>query len=259
MGQFFHVAFYQPIFNGLIGFVQALPGHDLGLAIILVTIVIRLILLWPSVAQIRSSRSMQIIGPKLKALQKEFAGDRQELAKRTMQLYREHKVNPLSSCLPLLIQLPFLFALYQVFIAGLKVDSTTHLLNPDQLKDLYGPLRAVFQTTPIDTVSFGLNLAVGGSIILALLVAGTQFYQAKMLTPTNKTPKVPGAQDEQMATAISRQMMYIMPLFIGYLSYKLPSGLGLYFLISNIFSIGQQWLILRRDNRPKTEPEAAKP
>lgn len=256
MGNFFHVAFFEPIFNGLFWFVRIIPGHDLGLAIIAITLLIRIILIWPSILQIRSSKSMQELGPKLKALQKEFANDRQELAKRTMALYREHKVNPVTGCLPLLIQLPFLFAMYQVFIGGLQIDATTHLLSAAKQADLYGPLRAVADTTPIGTTFLGfLDITAAKNILLAVLVGATQYVQAKMLTPTTaKTPKTEGAKDEQMATAVSRQMTIIMPVFIAYISYVVPAGLGLYFLTSNIFSIVQQWLLLRKSQPPTETP-----
>lgn len=253
MSNFFHVAFFEPIFNGLFWFVRIIPGHDLGLSIIAITLLIRMLLIWPSILQIRSSKSMQELGPKLKALQKEFANDRQELAKRTMALYREHKVNPVTGCLPLLIQLPFLFAMYRVFIGGLQVDATTHILSVAKQADLYGPLRAVADVTPIGTIFLGfLNITAAKNIFLAVLVGATQYVQAKMLTPKTNAPKTEGAKDEQMATAVSRQMTIIMPIFIAYISYVVPAGLGLYFLTSNIFSIVQQWLLLRK-SKAKTE------
>jgi len=250
MGTFFHEVFYEPIFNALFWLIRVLPGHDLGLAIIAITVVIRLILIWPSIQQIRSSKSMQALSPKLKALQKEFANDKQELARRTMQLYRDHKVSWTSGCLPLLIQLPFLFAMYQVFIGGLQVDPATKLLTADHINDLYGPLRAVADSTPIGTTFLGfLNVTASKNIVLALIVGATQYFQAKMLNPKANPPTTQGAKDEQMATAMSRQMTIIMPIFIAYISYVVPAGLGLYFLASNIFSIVQQWLILRKDGQ----------
>ncbi|MBI4092499.1 MAG: membrane protein insertase YidC [Candidatus Kerfeldbacteria bacterium] len=242
----FHTIFYQPIFNGLIAIQHVLPGHDLGLAIVIVTIIIRTILIWPSRSQINSQRSLQVLQPKLKELQAKYKDNRQELAKQTMVLYREHKVNPLSSCLPLLIQLPFLFALYQVFVSGLQIDPTTHLLKPERLADLYGSLKTIYATTPINSISLGfIDLLRNKNIIIAVLTGITQYLQTKMLTPTTNIPKVKGAEDERSAATITRQMNYFLPIVTAYFSYIFPAGLGLYILTTNIFSIAQQWLLFR--------------
>lgn len=251
MAGLFTTLFYEPIFNGLMALVRWLPGHDLGVAIVGMTLIIRGLLVWPSLSQIRSSRSLQVLQPKLKALQQQLKDNRQEYAKRVMELYREHKVNPLSSCLPTLIQLPFLFALYQVFMSGIQIDPATQLLKESQLTNLYGSLREFYAATPVETISLGfLNLAKNHNIILAVIVGLTQFVQAKMLVPKTNPPQVKGAQDEQMATTMMRQTTYIFPALFAWISYTVPSGLGLYFLISNFFSIAQQWLVMK-DNRPK--------
>lgn len=251
--ELFHTIFYQPIFNGLVALYRYFPGHDLGVAIVAITIIIRLVLIWPSIAQIRSSRSLQELQPKLRALQQKHKNDRQELAKQTMALYREHKTNPLSSCLPTLIQLPFLIALYQVFIGGIQTDPTTHLLLAERQADIYPSLRDYFTATPIDALSFGfLNLAAKKNIILALIVGVTQYVQAKMLAPKTTPPAVGGAKDEQLATSMTRQMTLVLPVITAWISYILPAGLALYFFASNIFSIIQQWL-MARTKIPKSE------
>ncbi len=250
--EFFHTIFYEPIFNGLVAVYRFVPGHDLGVAIVAMTIAIRLVLIWPSIAQIRSSKSLQELQPKIKALQEKYKGDRQELAKQTMALYRAHKTNPLSSCLPTLIQLPFLIALYQVFIAGIQTDPATQLLLAERQADLYPSLQPYFASTPVDTLSFGLlNLAAKKNIFLALVVGATQYLQAKMLVPKTAPPTTPGAKDEQLATSMTRQMTLIMPAVTAWISYILPAGLALYFFVSNVFSIVQQWLMYR----PKKQKE----
>src|SRR3989344_3793159 len=109
---------YEPLFNGLMFLYQRL-GEDMGLAIILLTIVIRLILFYPSLSQLRAQRSLQETQPKLKELKEKYKNDQAAYSKAVLAFYKEHKVNPLASCLPLLIQLHILIALYQVFIAGI--------------------------------------------------------------------------------------------------------------------------------------------
>ena len=118
MGTFFHNVLYVPIFNLLVFLYEILPGADVGFAIIALTILIKL-LLWPFMNQsLRSQKALQTLQPKIDELKTRFENDREGLSKAMMQLYQTEKVNPLASCLPLLIQLPILIALYQVLLGG---------------------------------------------------------------------------------------------------------------------------------------------
>src|SRR3989338_3874182 len=116
---FFTTIFYQPLWNALVWFYNILPGHDIGLAIILLTIVIKIILFPFTLQSLRSQKAMQTLQPKLDALKQQYKDDKEGQAKAMMELYKTEKVSPFSSCLPLLIQLPFLFALYRVLQNGL--------------------------------------------------------------------------------------------------------------------------------------------
>lgn len=255
MGNLYHILLYQPLFNGLMALHRFIPGHDLGLAIILLTFVIKLILFWPSLSSLKSQRQLQEIQPKLKALQEKYKSDRQELGRQTMKLYREHKVSPLSSCLPLILQLVILIPLYRAFISGLKTDPTTHLLVADQVKYLYDGLRMYYETTAINLTSFGfLNLGAKGGIIIGIVAGALQFFQARMLT-TKAQPKVPGAKDESTVANVNRQMMYIFPLLTIYLTATFPAGLGVYWIASTLFQIAQQWYFLKR--HAKSAPPSA--
>ncbi|MBI4426105.1 MAG: membrane protein insertase YidC [Candidatus Kerfeldbacteria bacterium] len=248
----FHTIFYRPIFNALIAAYHYLPVHDLGLAIIAVTILTLTVLFWPSLIQVRSSQMLQELQPKLKELQQKHKNNREELARQTMALYRQHKFNPLSSCLPIIVQFPFFIALYQVFISGLKIDPVTHLLAPERLADLYGSLRDIYAAAPIVTTSFGfLDLSATKNIVLAILVGGSQFLLTRLLAPKSTPPSVPGAKDERSATSILRQMNYITPFSFAFISYILPAGLSLYYITWNLFQIGQRQ-ILARPKRPPT-------
>ncbi|MFH0829498.1 MAG: YidC/Oxa1 family membrane protein insertase [Candidatus Kerfeldbacteria bacterium] len=247
MSAFFNEVFYRPIFNALIALYHYLPVHDIGLAIIAVTIATLVVLFWPSLVQIKSSQALQELQPKLKALQVKYKDDRQELAKQTMLLYKEHKFNPLSSCLPLLIQLPFFFALYRVFISGLSVDPTTHILDPKQLPNLYGHLRDIYATAALSPISFGfINLTAKHNIILALIVGATQYFLTKLLAPKKSAPNVPGAKDERTTSSILQQMNYFTPISFAVISYILPAGLSLYYITWNIFQILQRQWVARK-------------
>ncbi len=239
---------YEPLFNALLYIQKVLPGHDLGIAIILLTLIIKAALYAPSLSSIRASRQLQTLQPKLKAIQEQYKNDKQALAQAQMKLYKEDKVNPLASCLPLLIQIPFFIGLYQVFIAGLKIDSHG-LLEPSVIKHVYPFLRGYYEVTPINGMFLGfIDLTRHGSIsniVMAVLAGGTQFWQTKMLAAPNE-PKIKEARDESMASATTKQMTYILPLITAYLAYKFPAGLGLYWVTQSALTIIQQYIFLRR-------------
>ena len=226
--------------NLLIGIYNILPGHDLGVAIIILTILVKVVLAPLTWKQLESQKLLQDIQPKLKELKERHKDDKQAFAQAQMQFFQQEKINPLASCLPLLIQLPFLFALFYVFSAGLKNADLTKLLypfiqNPGKLNETFMGIFSLTQT---------------GNIVLALATAGVQFYQSKMLL-AKRPPKVPGAKDEDMAAVMSNQMMYMMPILTGFMTYQFPSGLGLYWFMQSFLAIGQQVLFNRSaKNKP---------
>lgn len=244
MGNIFNIAIYEPILNGLLYVQKILPTHDMGLAIIVITLLIKGILYIPSLAAIRSSRQLQTLQPKLKALQAQYKNDREGLAREQMKLYKDSKVNPLSSCLPVLIQLPILIGLYQVFFNGLKINDAG-LLVPEQLNHVYHWLREYYATTPLNTLFLNfLDITKSHNVVLAILAGGTQFWQSKMLAAP-KEPKTPEARDEALTSTMNRQMMYIFPVVTLLFTYNLPAALGLYWVASTVFTIAQQYIFLR--------------
>ena len=230
----YNIVLYQPIFNLLIALYNVVPGHDIGIAIIALTVLVRL-LLWPfSAKAMKSQKALTDLQPKVDALKKEYVGKSQEeMGKSLMALYAQEKVSPFSSCLPLILQLVVLIPLYHALGAGLKSDGF-HLLYP-------------FVANPgtVNPMFLGaVDLAVR-SIPLALLAGITAFFQARMMV-AKKQPKVPGAKDEQMMAAMNKQMLYIMPAMMVFISWRLPGGLSLYIVVTNLVSIAQQWLYLRK-------------
>lgn len=247
MIEIFNVALYEPLFNGLIYLQHILPGKDIGLAIIILTIIIKIILFFPSLSSIKSQKSLQVTQPKIEALREKYKDNKEELGRQLMRFYKENKVNPLSSCFPLLIQLPILIALYQVFFGGLTQDPETGILVTDQLQHLYGYLKDIYSTTPINTMFLGfVDMAKKGNIPLAILAGAAQFWQGRMMA-TRKSPiKAPGSKDENRTAALNRQMLYFMPLITVYFGYTFPAGLALYWVISTLFTIGQQYYFFRK-------------
>jgi len=247
VGDIFQVILYQPFLNALMVLYRFL-GQDMGIAIIVLTLIIKTLLFYPSLSQLKAQRSLQETQPKLKELKEKYKNDQAAYSKAVLAFYKEHKVNPLASCLPLLIQLPILIALYQVFIAGIVPDPTTGFLATKQLDGLYAPFRDFFTSAPLHTMSLGLfDVSHRKNILLALFAAAATFWQSRMLL-AKRPPKEAGAggKDEDQAAAMNRNMAYIMPVATFFFSYTFPAGLALYWLVSTLFQILQQWIFLRR-------------
>lgn len=257
MANIFNLILFDPIFNALI-FLYKYIG-DIGISIIALTIIIRFILYLPSRSSIKSQKALQDIQPKLQELQNKYKNNKEELGRQMINFYKQNKVNPFSSCLPLIIQLPILITLYRAFIAVAPphVDPNTHIFVASQLQHLYTPLRDIFVNTAINPKFLGIvDLALKHNVILAVLAAGFQFWQSKMLMAKKPLIKDKGARDESIAANVSTQMTYLLPLMTGYIAYQFPAGLGLYWVVSTIFSIVQQYFIFKKSKpEPETKPE----
>ncbi|MBM3206757.1 MAG: membrane protein insertase YidC [Candidatus Staskawiczbacteria bacterium] len=226
----FNIALYLPLFNLLILIYNYLPLSDFGLAIIILTIIIRLILYPISVKALHSQRALQKIQPKVQELQKKYKDDKEKQARETLELYKTEKVNPFSGLLLAIIQLPILIALYRVFWQGLK---------PEELVNLYG-----FIANPgnINTMFLGLIDLSQPNIVFAILAGLTQFVQTKMLLPRQGNSK-----EKDVSQMVQKQMIYFLPVITVVILFRLPSALGLYWTISSIFSIVQQYFLTRKD------------
>ena len=249
MIELFNTILYEPLFNGLIYLYHVIPGKDIGIAIILLTLAIKIILFFPSLSAIKSQKALQETQPKLEALKKKYKNDKEELGRQLMKFYKENKVSPFSSCLPLLIQLPILLALYQVFLNGLITDPTTGLLVPNQLNHLYGYLKDIYSNTPIHSMFLGfVDMAKSKNIILAVIAGALQFWQGKMMVTMKPAIKTAGSKDEDRAASINRQMIYFMPVITVIFGYQFPAGLTLYWIVSTLFTIVQQYYFFRKRN-----------
>ncbi|HOF79594.1 MAG TPA: YidC/Oxa1 family membrane protein insertase [bacterium] len=226
MGHIFTIIFYQPVLNLLVFFYNILPGHDIGLVIVALTVAIKLIL-WPlSQRALKSQQVISQLQPKIKEIQNKYKDNKEEQGRAMMALYREAKVNPTSSCLPLLIQLPFLWAVFRVFRDGLSNKSLA-LVYP-------------FISRPelLQTTSFGIIDLSKPNIFLAILTGLAQYFQAK--TATRQTPPAAGGQAEELSSIMNKQMLYFMPVMTVAICWRLPSGLSLYWFLSSILTILQQ-------------------
>ena len=229
----YHEVLYRPILNLTVGLYDVL-FHDFGLAILALTILVRGAL-WPLTHRaLANQKAMMDLQPKLKAVQEKHKDNKEEQAKAMMALYAEHKVSPFSSCLPLLIQLPLFIALYRVLSAGLKSEN---------LNELYG-----FISNPgtISTMSLGFLDLSKPSIVLAILAAAAQFFQAKMMQRKDVKVHAEGSKDEDTMAIMNKQMLYMMPAMTLFIGWKLPAGLTLYWLFTNLAMIAQQKLAFKK-------------
>jgi len=229
----FHTLLYQPLFNALIFLYQFLPGKDFGVAVIVLTIIIRIILYPLMLKSIKSQKALAELQPQIQEIQQKYKNDKEKQGKEMMALYQKEKINPLGGCLPFLLQLPILFALYRVFWKGLE---------PESMSSLYS-----FIPSPeaINPTFLGIINLAEPSLVLAVLAGILQFFQTKMLTPKNKKTPVKGDQMAQFSNMMQKQMLYFFPLFTVFILWKLPAAIGVYWTITALFSIFQQYLIMK--------------
>ena len=228
----FQTIFYQPIFNLIVFLYNSVSFNDLGVAIILLILIIKLLFFPLSKKSIASRKALADLQPKLDEIKKTYAGDKEAISRETLALYKDNKINPFSSCLPLLIQFPFLIAIFRIFRDGVS----GHM-------DLIYPF--VHNPNTINNVSFGfLDLSLP-NVYLAVLAGLAQFFQAKMMVSKQPEIKGNGSKDENMTAIMSKQMMYFAPIITIFIGIKLPGGLTFYWFMLTIFTILEQWLILK--------------
>jgi YidC/Oxa1 family membrane protein insertase len=218
---------YIPLLNILVFSYHYIP--DLGITIILLTILIRLVMLPSFHKSLKQQKAMQALQPKINEIKEKFKNDKQAEMQAMMELYKEHDVSPLGSCSTLLIQLPILVALSTLF---------SRTGNPDLLKDLYS---FVPHPEHFSTMFLGfINLAAKNNYVLVGIAAILQFVQAKLSLPKHKS-------DDAMQNTMQNSMLYFFPLMLFVSILALPAGLALYIIVTTLFSVGQQYYILRQE------------
>jgi YidC/Oxa1 family membrane protein insertase len=206
----------------------------LGVAIILLTVIVRLILYPISKKQIESQKKLQDLQPEIKKLQDKYKDDKEKKGRALMEFYKEKKVNPASGCLPLVVQIVFFIALYQAFIAGINFNSTCG--------DLYS-----FVACPsgINMNFFGILDLAKPNVVLAVIAAAGQFVQTKMMMAKNPAP----AKKGDFSSIMNQQMLYLGPLLTLFIGMKFPAGLALYWVVNTLFAIVQQYLTMKEPER----------
>ncbi|MBI2611593.1 YidC/Oxa1 family membrane protein insertase [Candidatus Gottesmanbacteria bacterium] len=253
-----------PILNVLIGIYKGLYSIDIpgafGFAIIVATLIIRFLLYPLMTTQLKSAKKLSDLKPELDKLSQIHKDDKQRLQQEQLRLYKERGINPAAGCLPLLIQMPILIALYNVFFQVLGAS------NPAQVvRDINKVVLPAFRIETLNITFFGLNLAARPSdwqklgiwILAVPIITGLlQYLQTKMMTPStpqrqenkiakkdDKKPASPAGREEDMSAVMQKQMGIMMPLMIGFFAYSFPIGLSLYWNTFTVFGIIQQHFV----------------
>jgi len=245
----------QSLLGGIVSFFYGVIPN-LGIAIILLTIVVGVAMFPLTLKQTRSMRAMQEMQPQLKKLQAELKHDRQALQEATMEMYKERGVNPAAGCLPLILQMPIWFALFSVLRSFASTDPAKYVIESSRFaadivaRDGIYFLGMDLTQTPRVAWDQGAVSAIP-YLVTILLVIGTAWYQQKQTMARSQSQ----GQQQPPGQAI----MKIFPLFFGFISFQMPAGLVVYFAASQIFRIGQQALIISLDDKKAESDDAPKP
>jgi len=232
MSNFFNTILVEPLINLLVFGYNYIP--DIGIVIILLTALVRLALMPSFHKSLKHQKALADLQPKMDEIKHKYKDDKEQQAKAMMELYKVHKVNPLSSCLPLLIQLPILIALYQVFIKS---------LNGSELQGLYSFVQNPGTINPM--FLNWVNLA-NPNIIFAVVAALLQYYQAKLMLPKQQS-------QDTTAKMLSYQTLYFLPAVTLFIGIKLPASLPLYWIVTTVFGLAQQYYIIRKEAKEGLE------
>ncbi|MFA6257141.1 MAG: YidC/Oxa1 family membrane protein insertase [Candidatus Paceibacterota bacterium] len=225
---------YEPLLNALAFLVSVIPGGDVGLAVIILTIIVKLILLPLSHRSIESQAEMNMLQPELSKI-KTSGASKEEQAKLTFELYKKHKVNPFSGCLLVLVQIPIIFALYYVFSRGISFQN--------------GYLYSFIPVPEHANMMFlGVLDIAGKSVVLAILAGVSQYLQAHFMPkPTPTSSSNSGSFSDSFAKSMHLQMKYIFPFIVAFIAYSISGAVALYWITSNVFMAGQQIYVKRKE------------
>lgn len=229
IGEIFNTIFFNPIYNGLIFLLDVVPFIDVGIAVILVTIVVKLILFPFSLKMVKTQLAVKALEPEISKLKEEHKDDKQEQARKTMALYKEKGVNPFSGFLLILIQIPVIFALYWVFLRGGL---------PEINMDILYSFIPIPESINMNFLGF-INVAEK-SIMFALFAGITQYFQIKYSLPPLKPRTGKASLKDDLARSFHIQMRYVMPIIVFAIAYAISAAVAIYWTTSNLFAIGQE-------------------
>ena len=235
MKEFFYTFIYNPLYNTLVGILDIGGWVDLGIAVIILTILVKLVLFPLSIKAIRTQQLMKELEEPMKEIREKYKNNREEQGRKMLELYREKGVNPFSSFATLLLQLPIIFGLYFVFFKGGFPE-----VNPDILYSFV----PIPDTVPMLFLGF-VDMA-SKSIPLALIAGVTQLIQARYSLPAPKPRGENPTMQEDFARSMQLQMRYTLPVLVGVIAYVASAAVALYLITSNIFAIGQEIYVRKK-------------
>jgi len=234
--------FYEPLYNGLVFVMWLLPVSDAGVAVIVFTVIVKFILFPLSRKAVQTQMRMKEYEGELNKIKENNKEDKQKQAQEMMDFYKEKGINPFSSFLLILIQLPIIIALYHIFLnAGLPE------INTDLLYSL------VYAPEAVTTNLFGLEILTvsGKSWVLALLAAVTSFFQIRYsMPPMKKKMSSEPNFKEDLARSMNVQMRYVFPVIVFFIAWSISGAIALYWLTSNLFTIGQEIVVRKEMGKP---------
>jgi YidC/Oxa1 family membrane protein insertase len=236
----FNTILYQPLFNALVLLYQFLPGHDFGIAVIVLTLLIRLALSPLMIQSLKSQKAFSKLQNRVQKIQKDHKKNKEQQMKEIISLYQGEKISPLGGCLPLLFQLPVLIALYRVFWRGLQ---------PESLKLLY---HFVPEPETINFFFLGIIDLSQPNFFLAFLAGFFQWWQSKITNTFQKklrSEQISKSEKtlpkDQLSEQLTKQALYFFPIFTILILLKMPAAVGLYWITTILFSILQQYLVYK--------------
>jgi len=235
---------YQPLFNALVLIYQYVPGRDLGIAVIVLTILVRFALYPMTANGVRMQRKMAEIQPKVKELQEKFKDNKEQQTRAMLELYKQEGVNPLSQLMPLLLQLPLFIALFRLF------GNNFTLSQPDFLYSFVAD-PGIVEPTFLGILNLGES-----SFILALIAGALQFVQGKQMAAHRLPTKKKKTDKPDFGAIMQTQMIYFLPLFTIFLVSRFPSAFGVYWTVTILFGIAQHWYITKKEDEKRASTKA---
>lgn len=259
----FNILLFQPIMNILIFLYQYIPGQDFGIAIIFLTLIIRFLLYPVSAKGVKSQKIINEIQPEIKEIQEKYKNQKEVQVKKVLEVYKNAKISPFSAFVPLLIQLPVLIALYRVLWSVQSSEAFNFLYDfipvPEKINSMFLGFIDLAKTGIFEEIN-GSSIFLAGNAVIIIGASIAQFVQMKMMLSRkakeekenkskNKSNKKEPAQE--VAEKMQKQMVYFFPFFTFFILMRFPLAIGLYWLVSTLFSIVQQYFIFK--NYKKSE------
>lgn len=235
MSALYHSIISEPLYNGLILLINLFPFFDAGVIIIIFTIIIKLILLPLSIKASRAQLEMKAHENGLNEIKEKYKDNKEEQSRKTIEYYKEKKINPFASFFVLLIQLPIIIGLYQVFLKS-------------GLPEINMSLLYSFVTAPviINMMFFNIINIAEKSIVLAIIAGLTTYFQISLASGANRVDSKAVGMQADVARSMATYMKYFFPIMVGFISYSISAALALYWITSNIFAIAQEIYIKKR-------------